>query len=125
MATATTSSYGSLLREVADSAKDLVHSEVGLIKAELKESIRRAAAHSAQATIFGALLALSLIPFMAFLVIGLGDLLDGRYWLSSLIVAAIFALGGGYMTYVSYDNLKNEDFTLPHARRGLDRQKNS
>lgn len=120
-----TQSYGTVLRDLAHSATELVHSELALAKAEFRESIKRAANHTAQGAVFGALVALSAIPFMAFLVIGLGELLDGRYWLSSLIVAVLFGVGGGYMAWLSYQNLKQEDFSLPRARRGLERQRDA
>ncbi|MBX3021174.1 MAG: phage holin family protein [Bdellovibrionales bacterium] len=118
-------SYASALRDVVGSAKDLLHSEVGLVKAELSDHAHRIARHSARGAIFGALVALSVIPFMAFLVIGLGELLDGRYWLSSLIIAVIFGAGGATLAYQAYQLLKEEDFSLPRARRGLERQMES
>lgn len=120
-----TGSFSSVIRDLAGSAKDLFHSEVGLVRAEMSDSARRIARHSAQAAIFGAFLALSVIPFMAFLVIGFGELLDGRYWLSSLLVAILFAAVGGTMTYKAYEKLKEDDLTLPKTRQSLEEIKST
>ena len=48
-----------------------------------------------QVMIFGMIAALSALPIMAFLVIGLGNLLNGNYGLSSAIVGIIFLVFGG------------------------------
>jgi hypothetical protein len=115
--------YGMVLREVALSAKDLVSTEMNLLKAEIKDSAQTIAHHSAQAAIFGAVLALSIIPFVAFLVIGLGELLGGRYWLSALIVAVLFAAVGGIFAYRAYKKIKEQDYSLPRTRRALEEVK--
>jgi hypothetical protein len=68
--------------------------EKALAKAELRESAVTAVKG---VTKLGASLALALagsIALTAFLVLGLGDLLGGRYWLAALIVGAVeLALG--------------------------------
>ena len=117
--------YAELLREVASSSKDLVQSEITLITAEFKETIQRAQTHLAQSMIFCCILALSVLPFIAFLVIGLGELLDGRYWLSSLIVAVAGAIIGGVFAYRSYRKLKHLDMDFSHSREGLKRSAQS
>lgn len=109
-------SYGTVLKEVAVSLKSLIQSEVQLLKAEAKETSRELGRHAAQASVFGALLALSTLPFLAFLVIGLGRILDGNYWLSSLLVAIVCAAVGGMMTYRVYKRIKAMDLSLPHTR---------
>lgn len=114
-------SYAAALRELAVSAQELLHNEVGLVKAELADSVSRAGRHIALTALFGALVALSLLPLIAFLVIALGDYLDGRYWLSSLITACAFAAIGGPLAWRAYIRLTTEDFTLPRTRQSLDR----
>lgn len=118
-------SIGQVLREVGASAKDLLHSEADLARAELKEATSRLGKHSAQAAVFGAMVAISVLPFLAFLVIGLGNILDGRYWLSSLIVALVCAGVGGFFAFRAYKKLKAQDLTLPHTRRSLERGKDA
>jgi hypothetical protein len=114
-------SYGSVLRELGNSTKDLIQSEIHLITSELKQSGETFAKHSAQAAAFGALLALSVLPFIAFLVIGLGEILGDRYWLSSLIVAVIFAAIGGPFALNAFRKIKSEDFKFTRTRASVDR----
>lgn len=116
------SSFGTLFRDLGASAKNMIRSEVDLALAELKENVKQAGKHSAQAAMFGALAALSVLPFLAFLVIGLGDLLDGRYWLSSLIVSIVCALGGGIPAYAAFKRLKAQDMTLYRTKETLQHQ---
>jgi uncharacterized membrane protein YqjE len=116
-------SVGEVLREIGTSAKDLVQSEIELARAEIKDSATFVGRHSAQAALFGALLAISVFPFLAFCVIGLGHLLNDRYWLSSLIVAIVCAVIGGAMTYRAYNKVKQADLSLPHTRGSLQRDK--
>ena len=114
-------SYSDALRQVASSTKDLIQSEITLVTAELKATVDTAKNHITQSIVFSVLLALSILPFIAFLVIGLGELLDGRYWLSSLIVAVAFAVIGGSLAYRAYQKLKNVDIDFSHTREGVRR----
>ncbi|MBC7741304.1 MAG: hypothetical protein H7061_03850 [Bdellovibrionaceae bacterium] len=82
------------LRETIVSAKEVLLNKATLVKEKLKSSVETTAKHSLQLTVFAWLVALSTIPFVAFLVLGLGQLLNDRYWLSSLIVSVIFAVVG-------------------------------
>lgn len=116
-------SIASSLREVGSSAKEMISSEVNLIGAELQNSVQSVRSHVVQAAIFGALTAISALPFVAFLVIGLGRILGDNYWLSSLIVSAFCALTGGSMAYRAYGKIASEDLTLPRSREGLERER--
>jgi len=115
-------SYSVILREIVSSTRELIRNELILAKEELKITARRLASHSAQAAIFGGLLAASILPFLAFLVIGLGDLLSGRYWLSSLLVAIFCAGIGGTMTYLSFKKIKEQDLKLPLTKNTLEKE---
>jgi hypothetical protein len=116
-------SYGEVLKEISTSVKDLLESEVSLVKAEIRDSSRSLGKHSGQAAIFGALAGMSVLPFLAFLIIGIGKLMGDQYWLSSLIVAAVCAIVGGAMTARAYKKIKEQDLTLPAARQSLEREK--
>lgn len=113
-------SYGGVLREIGSSLKDVAKSELQLVVAEYKKAMPDFSRHVAQGVIFGALLAVSVLPLLAFFVIGLGELLGGRYWLSSLIVAVVCAAVGGTFAYRAYRKLKNEDMRFTHTRHGID-----
>lgn len=117
-----TLSYAQILREIGTSTKDLVQSEVALATAELKEASQNAGRHLGQVVAFGGLLALSIFPFLAFLVIGIGNWMGGRYWLSSLLVAIVCAGVGGIVASRAYKKIKNEDLQFQSTRRSLQYQ---
>ena len=115
--------FGELLKELSSAVTTLVKNEAFLLKEEIKQTGSRLARDSAKAAAFGALLALSVLPFIAFLVIGLGDLMGGRYWLSSLIVAVVFAAVGGIFAMKAYRDIKDHDLELPHVKHTLERER--
>lgn len=118
----TSPSYMEALREIGVSTKDVLRSEVALFKAEMEASVHNAGKHAAQMAIFGGLLALSVLPFLAFLVIGLGNLIGGMYWLSSLIVAVVCAVIGGPLAYRAYVELKTHDLKFEQTRNSFRRE---
>jgi hypothetical protein len=118
-------SLGRVLREIGSSAKDVIHDEIVLLKEEVKDSAARAGRHSVQLALFGSLVALSILPLLAFVVIGLGELWGHRYWLSSLVVGLVCLGAGGYMALKIFRKIKDEDLKLTHSRRGFDREMRS
>jgi hypothetical protein len=113
-------SYGSIFRELGHSTRELIRNELTLVTTELRQASKNLVDHSTQAAIFAGLLMISVFPFLAFLIIGLGDLLEGRYWLSSLIVAAVCALVGGPLAYRAFRKIKDRDLGLPYTMETLD-----
>ncbi|OFZ29314.1 MAG: hypothetical protein A2622_07820 [Bdellovibrionales bacterium RIFCSPHIGHO2_01_FULL_40_29] len=111
--------YSSVLNEVIASAKDVVRSEVNLFMTEFRQFQPHLTKHISQVVIFGTLLVMSVLPFLAFMVIGLGELLDGRYWLSSLIVSAVCAMIGGPLALSAFRKIKIEDINFSQTRRSL------
>jgi hypothetical protein len=109
-------------KEVVNSTKSLIQSEMELVTAEVKQSAKTAGSHVTQLMTFGFLLALSVFPLLAFFVIGLGELMGGRYWLSSLIVAVLCAAIGGSMAYRAYKKLVEHDLQIPVTRASLRRE---
>ena len=112
-------SYGSVLNDVISSAKDVFRSEINLFTTELKQLQPNLTKHIAQAAIFGGLLAISILPFLAFLVIGLGEILDGRYWLSSLIVSILCAVIGATLARRAFMKIKTEDLKFSQTKRSI------
>lgn len=109
-------SFSSVAREMTDSLKSVIRSEFHLAKAELKENGSQAAKYSIKMAVFGIIAALGTLPLLAFLVIGLGRLLNDNYWLSSLIVAvALFAIGGS-VAYIMFKRIKQVDFKFENTR---------
>ena len=110
---------GEILSQIGKSLKDLVQKEMELAKLELKDSAVKVFRHSSRTAIFGLLLLISALPFLAFLIIGIGELLNDNYWLSSLFVSVIFAVIGGSMAVLAYRQIKKEDLTLPRTRESI------
>lgn len=107
---ASDASLGDLLKRLTSDSADLVRHEVALAKAELRETGSMLAADGAKV---GAAVGLALagaLALTAFLVIGLGNLLDGRYWLSALIVGAVMLAVGALLAKNAVNDVK---------RRGL------
>jgi uncharacterized membrane protein YqjE len=89
-------SLGALVRQLTDDGRTLIQQEVALAKAELQTNAVSFAKRAALLGIGIAVLIVGLLVLTAFLVLALGELLDDRYWLSSLIVGLAFAvLGAG------------------------------
>lgn len=115
-------SYSAVIRDIGLGVRGLVRSEVDLVKAELKETTRDLGKHAAMVGVFGALLSLSILPFLAFLVVGLGLILNENYWLSALIVSVVCAVVGGTFTVLAYRRIRERDVSLPHSRDALSRE---
>lgn len=97
-----TASVTDLLRSLIDEAGELVRTEANVIKLEVQESTRAMLRESVKAMIYGGVALLGVLSLMAFLIIGLGDLLSEgtratSYWVSALIIGVLFAGIGGYM----------------------------
>src|SRR5262245_12106522 len=115
-------SYRAVLREILDTSKEVVRNEIHLAKTEAKSTVERFASHASQLAAFGALFLLSVPPFVAFLVIGLGELLEGRYWLSALLVSLTFAAVGGILAFRALRQLKKTGVRMPATQRTLARE---
>ena len=71
-------SLGVALKDVVASTKDLIGVEMNLAREEIKAFGDRLGKYSARMAIFGVVTLLGALPFLAFLVIGLGRLLEGN-----------------------------------------------
>ncbi|MHB1511777.1 MAG: phage holin family protein [Acidiferrobacter sp.] len=95
-------SLKSLLRHAADEAFAIIRSEANVIKLEIEESTRAIIADAMKAAAYSAIALLGLFSLLAFLIIGLADLLAGTvssmasFWASALIIGVLFTgIGGG------------------------------
>jgi len=97
-------SLGELFRDLTTETSELVSKEVALLKAEARQTGSTLARDGAKV---GTAVGLSFAGFLAltaFLITGLGDLLNGKYWLSALIVGVLFlAIGGGLVKNATAD----------------------
>ena len=99
----------------------LVRAEFRLLQAEIKDASGRVGSDLRNAVIFSAVAMLGIMPFLAFVVIGLGRILNDNYWLSALIVSVLCFGIGGFTAYRAFQRITSEDLSLPHSRRSLDR----
>jgi hypothetical protein len=87
-------SLGTLVRQLAEDSRILIRQEVALAKTEIQDSVRTIAKGAIAIGLGIGMLLVGLLVLTAFLVLGLGRLLGGEYWLSSLIVGGALALLG-------------------------------
>lgn len=94
-----------LLRHAADEAGAIIRSEANVIKLEIEESTRAIIADAMKAAVYSAIALLGLLSLLAFLIIGLADLLAGAaspltsFWASALIIGLLFTGVGGAMAF--------------------------
>jgi Putative Actinobacterial Holin-X, holin superfamily III len=89
-------SLGELFRDLTTETSALVTKEIALVKAEARQTGTTLARDSAKIGTAAALAFAGFLALTTFLIAGLGDLLNGKYWLSALIVGVLFfAIGYG------------------------------
>jgi hypothetical protein len=110
-----------VIRQLGDSLKQIVKSEIHLAKAEVKVTGKHLGKEISQVMIFAVVALAGILPLMAFCVIGLGELI-GNYWLSSLIVSLVFIGVGGGLAYRAYSKMKRENLTLNQTRHMADEE---
>lgn len=110
---------GSSARGAAQALTEVVRCEVRLAKAEMKDASGKLGHRALRVAAFGILALLGVPPFLAFLVLGLGSLLGGIYWLSALIVSLVLFAVGGTLAYRGFSKLREEQEFLPETRSTL------
>lgn len=113
-----------LLQQLAEDTRSLIRDEIKLARLEVQEKLD-SLKHFAAAIAAGvALLALAGLAFAAFLVLGLGALLGGAFWLSALIIGIVFAAIGGLLAIVGLKKVSARKLTPQRTIRSLqdDRQ---
>jgi len=95
-----------LTRDLLNGVVDLVRQEADLARIEVVENIRNLGRVGGLAAIGGVTAVVGVVIFVEFLVIGLGVLLGGAYWLSSLIVAVGLIGGGAGTAYLGVRRLE-------------------
>ena len=98
-------SIGELFGQLSNDASRLIQQELALAKAEMKESVATVARDTAK---FGAAAVLGLLGALsatAFLIIGLGDLLD-NYWASALLVTVVYLAVAAFLAKSAANDLK-------------------
>lgn len=99
---------GDLLRRLSDDATRLVRQEIALAKVEVRESVTVMGRNAAKVGIAAGVALLGALAAVAFLIIGLGDLID-NYWLSALIVSAVLLGIAAVMGKSAMSGFRNHD----------------
>lgn len=118
-------SLSSVFRELMISFTAMVRGEVLLAKAEIRETASQLRRDVFRFMSFASLAAAGLLPFMAFLVLGLGKILGDRYILSSFIVAT-FSMGVGLgVSYFTFQKAARETLQLPRTLHSFEERLDS
>ena len=112
---------GIALNDLMQSTKELVENKLDLARAEIQDLTSRATGHLTKIVVFSAVAALSALPFLSFMVIGLGQILEENYWLSSLIVGVALAAIGIPMAFMHVSKLRAEDIDLFRTKQSINR----
>ena len=103
-------SLGELFKSLTTDSAELVRQEIDLAKSELRETVSAYAKDASQVGIAAGLAFVGVLALSAFLVIGLGNVMGGRYWLSSLIVGILAAAIGYMMVTNAVKDMKGRSF---------------
>lgn len=121
--------FTDLLRELADESASLVRQEVNLARLEMKETAAAFAKDAVRLGIAAGLAVAGGLALTAFLVLVIGNLLNGAYWAGALIVGVVFLLIGGLMAKSAVNDMKKIDVrpeqtieTLGEDKRWLQRE---
>jgi uncharacterized membrane protein len=112
-------SLGDLLKQLSTDTTDLMRQEVALAKAEVRQAGAALGADASKIGIAAGLAFAGAIAITAFLVTGLGALLDGKYWLSSLIVGVLFFLTGAALVRNAVADIKRRAAGLGETAQSL------
>lgn len=106
---------GDLVRRLADDGRSLLRQEIALAKLELRESVISFARGSLFLAVGLLLLGVGMIVLLVFVILALGGLLDGQYWLSTLIVGASLAALGAILLLVGKRRMARGGLKPEHA----------
>jgi hypothetical protein len=108
-------SLGELFRDLTTETSELVTKEIALVKAEARQTGATLARDGARVGTAIGLAFTGVLALTAFLIAGLGDLLNGRYWLSALIIGVLFLAIGGGLVKSAISDIKRRGQELKNA----------
>jgi hypothetical protein len=113
---------GLIFRELIAGVQNLVLNETHLIQTELRRTAQLTRRRSIYMLTSLSLLTIGILPFVSFLILGIGQILGDRYILSSLIVSLLFWLLGGGLTLYFAKKIQKQNFSLPNSRESLQKE---
>ena len=114
----TSDTYALLLRELTDTAKQVIRNESELIQLEMRETLTKAFKHFAELFLCMVFFLMSAGALLTALIIFLAHFATDRIDLSALLVAVAFCLVGMGLMWHSLHGLET-DFGLPKSRKTL------
>lgn len=116
-------SYIDLFSDMGLTAKDIVQNDIALALSELKQIKVNLIKQSIKTITYGFFLALSIFPLLTFAVLALGQVLDGRYWLSAFLIGAVLAVVGSVGIILAMKKIRNIDFKFSKTKAALTKEK--
>ena len=107
-------SVGELFKRLSADSTHLMRQEINLAKVELKESGQRLGSAVSKLGMAIGIAIPGMLALTAFLVIGLGDLIES-YWAGALIVAVVLLVVAGIMATKAMANLKGGVIAIPET----------
>jgi len=101
--------FGDLLKRLGQNSAELIRGEMNLAKLEMKENISAYAGDAVKIGVGLALASVGGLALTAFLVLVIGNLLNGAFWAGALIVGGVFLLIGGIIAYSGIKDMKKRD----------------
>lgn len=99
-------SLGELFRSLSEDTAELVRQEMQLAKAELRETGGRVARDGARLGVAMTLANAGLLALTAFIILALGRLFGGAFWLSALILGVVWLGIGWWLGQSALSDLK-------------------
>jgi uncharacterized membrane protein YqjE len=112
-------SLGELFRQLTSDTSELVSKEIALVKAEARQTGTTLVRDGSKVGIAIGLAFAGVLALTAFLIAGLGDLLDGRYWLSALIIGVLFLAIGAVLVKNAVADVKRRGQAVKHSAETL------
>lgn len=92
-------SISGLLKRLGNESGELVRAEVALAKLEFRELARQAALDGMKVGAAAALALVGAIALAGAAILGLGDVLDGRYGIAALLVGVVLLVTGALLAW--------------------------
>ncbi len=113
---------GLIFRELVSGVGSLLLSEAHLFQVELKHTAQVTRRRAFFAAVAFSIAVVGCLPFVAFLVLALGQVMGDRYVLSSLIVSLTCWILGGSLAFHFAKEIPTGGFSLPRTRESIQRE---
>lgn len=117
-------SIGELFKRLGNDTGALIRAEAALAKAEARDTAQRLAKDGAKLGTAAGLAFVGVLSLSAFVVIGLGNLLGGAYWLSALLVGTAAAGIGAVLAKNAAHDMKSRSIRPQQSMQSLREDKN-